>query len=118
AFPLAIEAGKSAKVGGSGPGGDRVTPIELTGKGAAVYFEPRVGKGLPGWAVPVRVSPFPETVEREPNNEPGKANKVPVPGGVSARFAGKGDVDYFAFAGKKGQPLDIAAEAFQLNTPT
>lgn len=118
AFPLAVEAGKPTKVGGSGPGADRLTPAELTGKGPAVYFEPRAGKGLPGWAVPARVSPFPELVEQEPNNEPAKANKLPVPGGVSARFAEKGDVDHFAFPGKKGQKLDVTAEAFELNAPT
>jgi hypothetical protein len=84
----------------------------------AVYFAPQSGPGRPGWAVPVRVSPFPESVEQEPNNDAARATKVPVPGGVSARFAEKGDVDHFRFAGKKGQKLDVTAHAYELNAPT
>jgi hypothetical protein len=117
AFPLAVEAGKSTRVGGSGPGADRVAQQEITGKPPVAYFTPRVGNGLPGWAVPVLVSPHPELVEQEPNNEIARANKLPVPGGISARFAEKGDVDYFAIAGKKGQKLEIVAHTYELNSP-
>ena len=45
-----------------------------------------------GWPLPVRLSSYPELVEQEPNDEPAKANKLPVPGGISARFGTKGDV--------------------------
>jgi hypothetical protein len=118
AFPLAVQAGKAAQIGGSGPGGERVTKAELTGTPPAVYFAPKPEKGPTGWPVPVRVSPHPEAAEQEPNNEPGKANKLPVPGGASAVFAAKGDVDHFAFPGKKGQKLEVVAEAYALNAPT
>jgi hypothetical protein len=118
AFPLAVQAGKAAQVGGSGPGADRVTKAELTGTPPAVYFAPKPEKGPPGWPVAVRVSPHPEAVEQEPNNEPAKANKLPVPGGVSGVFATKGDFDHFAFPGKKGQKLEITAAAYELNAPT
>jgi hypothetical protein len=118
AFPLAIEAGTTAKVGGSGPDAERVVTADLTGTPPVVYLTPRIDNGLPGWPVPVRVNPFPELVEQEPNNDPAQANKLPVPVGVSARFAEKADVDYFAFPGKKGQKLQIVAEAFELNAPT
>lgn len=118
AFPLAVEAGKPTRVGGAGPGGDRVSPAEVTGVPPVAYFSPQFGHGRPGWAVPVRVHPYPEAVEQEPNNDTGRANVLPVPGGVSARFAEKGDVDTFRFAGKKGHKLAVVARAYELNAPT
>src|SRR5262249_3347862 len=47
-----------------------------------------------------------------------KANRVPVPGGVTARFHEKGDVDHFVFASKKGQKLVIEAHTQEYGSPT
>ena len=60
------------------------------------------GNGAAGWPVPVLVSDHRELVEQEPNNEPAKANKLPLPGGVSGRFEKTGDVDHFSVTCKKG----------------
>lgn len=116
AFPLAVEAGKTAAINFTGPGLDGVKPVTVTGAGAAVLAAPRRDTGASGWAVPVLVSPHPELTEQEPNNEVAKANKLPVPGGVSAVFAQKGDLDYFAFPGKKGQKLELVARTYELNS--
>src|SRR5439155_2269037 len=62
-------------------------------------------------------SDHPETVEQEPNDEPAKANRVPVPGGVSGRFDKYGDKDFFVFAAKKGQKLVLQAHTMQLYSP-
>ncbi|QEL13816.1 hypothetical protein [Limnoglobus roseus] len=117
AFPLAVEKDKSAAINFTGPNLDGVKPVTVKGTGTVVLASPRREGGVGGWAVPVLVSPHPELTEQEPNNEAAKANKLPVPGGVSARFAAKGDLDYFAFPGKKGQKLELTARTYELNSP-
>jgi hypothetical protein len=122
AFPLALERGKTAQVGFSGPGLDGVKPVRVTAPAdptvPAVYATPRRSDGAAGWPVPVRLSDDPEAVEQEPNNDPKQANKLPIPGGVSARFAEKNDLDHFAFAAKKGRKYEIEALTYQVNAPT
>jgi hypothetical protein len=117
AFPLAVEKDKTAAVGFAGPGLDGVKSATVKGAGLAQLAAPRRDAGASGWSVPVLVSPHPETTEVEPNNELAKANKIPVPGGVSARFEQKGDLDYFAFPGKKGQKLELVARTYEINSP-
>jgi hypothetical protein len=122
AFPLAVERGKTAEVGFSGPGLDGVKPVAVTAPTdpavPVVYVTPKRSDGVAGWPVPVLLSDIPELVEREPNNEPAQANKLPVPGGVSARFGEKNDLDHFSFTAKKGQKYAIEALTFQVNAPT
>src|SRR5207248_1531748 len=120
--PLAVQRGKSAGVGFSGPGMDGVAAVSVEAPTdpaqAVVYVAPRGKSGVSGWPVPVRLSDYPELVEQEPNNEPAQANKIPVPGGISAKFGGPGDVDHFAFSGKKGQKLIVSALTYEVNAPT
>ncbi|MFO0797819.1 MAG: hypothetical protein U0804_10090 [Gemmataceae bacterium] len=120
AFPLAVQAGKDAKVGFAGPGAEELPPVTLKvpTSAAGVNVAPKRAGGPSGWPVPVIVSSHPESVEAEPNNEPAKANPLPVPGGVSAKFGSKGDTDHFKIAGKKGQKLVIAALTYEVNAPT
>lgn len=122
AFPLAIQRGQTASIGFAGPDTADIPPVSV--KAAAdptltvVYATPKRATAVSGWPVPVRVSDFPELVEQEPNNDIAKANKLPVPGGISAKFAEKGDIDHFAIAGKKGQKLVVAALTYEVNAPT
>jgi hypothetical protein len=122
AFPLVVQRGETAEVGFSGPGLDGVEPVTVTAptdpRVPAVYVAPKRADGPTGWPVPVRLSDDPQTLEKEPNNDPAKANKLPVPGGVSAKFGEKNDVDHFAFPAKKGQKYTVAAAAYELNAPT
>lgn len=117
AFPLAVQAGQSAQVGFAGVGLDGVKPMPVKGEGEVVYIAPQRDGGPGGWPVGVRVHPHPETVEQEPNNTPDKANPLPVPGGVSARFGEKNDVDHFKVTAKKGQKLAVTALTFEVNSP-
>src|SRR5262249_30189601 len=121
AFPLAIERGKTTKVGFAGPGTADIPAVSVKASTnparTTAYVAPKRPGGVAGWQLPVRLSDFPETVEQEPNNEPARANKLPVPGGVSARFDKPGDVDCFAVAGKKGQKLVAAATTYEVNSP-
>ena len=120
AFPLAVERGKKTDVGFAGMGLDGVKPVPVTaGAGIEVAnIAPVRAGGSSGWPVPVMVHDYPESVEVEPNNEIGKANVLPIPGGVSAKFAEKNDVDYFKVAGKKGQKLLLSVLTYELNAPT
>ena len=119
AFPLFIQKGKPTEVGFAGPNVDGVKPMSITPPADAnvVYVSPKREAGGTGWAVPVRVSEHPELVEQEPNNEQAKANKLPVPSGISARFAEKNDIDHFSFAAKKGEKLAIQALTYEVNSP-
>jgi hypothetical protein len=65
----------------------------------------------------VRLSENPETTEQEPNNDAKTANKLPVPGGVSARFEKTGDFDHYVVACKKGTKYAAAAMTYELNSP-
>jgi hypothetical protein len=114
AFPLAAARGKAASIGFAGP--DAVPPVEVTAPAdpglAAFYVAPGAG-----WPVPVRLTDYPQLTEQEPNDEPAKANKLPVPGGVSGRFDRAKDVDHFSIAGKKGQKLVVSVQTFEVNSP-
>ncbi|MBN9119241.1 MAG: hypothetical protein J0I06_08780 [Planctomycetes bacterium] len=115
AFPLAAQRGTSVSVGFAGP--ETIPPVKVAAPKdpalAAIYVAPGAG-----WPVPVRLSDHPEAAEQEPNDEPAKANKLPVPGGVSGKFDKAKDVDHFAIVGKKGQKLVIATQTFEVNSPT
>lgn len=116
-FPLAVQAGQTANIGFAGPGMEGVKPVPVKGGGEVVYARPSREGGLGGWPLAVRVHPWPEGVEQEPNNTPDKANPLPVPGGVSARFGEKNDLDHFKFVAKKGQKLAVTALTFEVNSP-
>jgi hypothetical protein len=122
AFPLAVQRGTGASVGFSGPGMDAIPAVAVKATSdpeqAVTYVAPQGKSGVSGWPVPVRLSDYPELVEQEPNNEPAKANKMPVPGGISAKFGAPGDIDHFAFPGKKGQKLIVSALTYEVNAPT
>lgn len=118
AFPLVAQRGKQTSIGFAGS--ETIPAVNMTAPAtpglAAVYVVPNAGKS-DGWPLPVLLSDNPETTEQEPNDEPAKANKLPVPGGVSARFDKAKDVDHFAITGKKGQKLIISVLTFEVNSP-
>jgi hypothetical protein len=109
-------------MGFAGPGMDLLptAAVKVTSDPESVvtYAVPTGKGGVSGWPVPVRLSDHPELVEQEPNDTPAKANKLPVPGGISAKFGTPGDVDHFSFPGKKGQKLTVTALTYEVNAPT
>jgi hypothetical protein len=122
AFPLVIQRGRDTPVGFAGPGADDIPPVAVHAPTdpavLAVNVVPKRSAGASGWPVAVRLADEPQAVEVEPNDEPGKANRLPVPGGVSARFGAKNDLDHFVIAGKKGQKLAVLVQTYELNAPT
>lgn len=118
ALPLAVKHGAKAKITFSGKHVENVVPVEVTmpADRPAVQVAPK-GPGVSGWPVPVIASDVDELVEQEPNNEPAKANRLPVPCGVTARFLDKGDTDHFVFPAKKGAKYEIVAETYEVLSP-
>lgn len=116
AYPLAAEGGKPATIGFTGP--DAIPPVSLTAPAdaAAFYAVPANGKDS-GWPVPVLVTDYPQVTEAEPNDDPAKANPLPVPGGVSARFDKPKDADHFRIRAKKGQKLAVSVSTYEVNSP-
>ena len=78
--------------------GDVVVPLDPT-----VYRARREFK--------VRATSVAEPVETEPNDVPGKANRLAAPGGVNGRLGAAGDVDLWRFEARKGQAWVIETEA-------
>jgi hypothetical protein len=121
-IPMAARRGSRVKVGFAGPTVDGVAPVEVAVPSDptvdTVWVSPRGANGLSGWPVGLAISDHDEVVEQEPNNEPAKATRIPVPGGVTGRFQEKGDVDCYVFAAKKGQRYVIEAQTHELYSPT
>jgi hypothetical protein len=69
------------------------------------------------WPSTVLVSDCPELIEREPNDEASTANRVPVPGGVTGRFARAGDRDWYRLELRQGEPLRATVTAAELGSP-
>jgi len=119
AFPIAVKRGAKATIHFSGKNVEGVPPVEVTmpADRDAIQVAPKAQGGVAGWPVAVYASDVDELVEQEPNNEPAKANRLPVPSGITARFLDKGDVDYFVFTAKKGAKYAIVGETYAILSP-
>jgi len=121
-IPMGARRGSKLAVTFAGPTVDGLAPVEvrLPADPAvnAVSVAPRGSNGLHGWPVTLAVSDLKEAVEKEPNDEPAQANRLPVPGAVTGRFEKKGDVDHFVFAATKGQRYAALAQTLELSSPT
>ena len=62
----------------------------------------------PNW---IRVNDLAGVVEAEPNNTRDKATPMNQPGAAHGVIGAQGDVDYFKFAAKKGQKLQLRTSA-------
>ncbi len=116
-YPLAIQKGQTTNVGFAGPLLDGVKPVSTVGDRDFRWIQPKREMGLAGWPVPLSVTPEPQATEQEPNDTQEKANTIAVPGGISAVFGKKNDIDYFKFPAKKGVKYFITALTHEVNTP-
>lgn len=62
------------------------------------------------------IGDLPETVEKEPNNDIDQAQSVDLNSTVSGTIAAPTDVDYFVFAGKKGQRVVVSCLASSIDS--
>jgi hypothetical protein len=121
-LPLAARRGAKTAIRFSGPNADSVPPVEVNVPSdpnlEAISVSPRGSNGPSGWPVSLAVSDLDEVVEQEPNNEPAKATRVPVPGAVTGRFQTPGDLDHYVFALKKGTRYAIEAQTHEYHSPS
>lgn len=62
------------------------------------------------------VSSLPQFIEQEPNDEPGQATRVAVPGGINGRIGKPRDLDHFRFTASKGKPIQFELMARRFGT--
>jgi hypothetical protein len=62
------------------------------------------------------VSTLPQVVEQEPNDTPDKANRIPIPCGISGRIGAPRDLDHYVFAAKKGKAIRFEVKARRFGT--
>ena len=67
--------------------------------------------------VPFAVDTLPECVEREPNDDPARAQSVTLPIIVNGRIDEPGDRDVFAIAGRTGEEIVAEVSARRLGSP-
>jgi hypothetical protein len=120
-IPMAARRGSKVKVefAGSfveGVSTELMTPAEP--RVNAMLIAPKGSSGVHGWPVALALSDHDELVEQEPNNETAKANRVPIPGGITGRFQQSDDTDCYVFAAKKGQKLLLDVTTLEWSSPT
>ena len=117
-FPLGRQVGESVspEVRGWNTDGAEVKlpPAEVP---PGVYYVTVSKNGMVSNRVPFAVDALPEAVEKEPNNNPGEAEKVSLPVIVNGRIDQLGDFDVFAIEGKAGQTLVAEVIARRLDSP-
>ncbi len=121
-LPLAAKRGSKVQVRFAGPAVEGVAPVDVQVPAdrtvEAVQVAPKGPSGLHGWPVMLHVSDLDEALEKEPNNDPKQANRIAVPGAITARFEQTDDVDCFVFKAQKGKRYVIEGHALEHNSPT
>ena len=121
-IPMAAKRGSKVQVQFAGPQVDGVAPVEIAVPAdpaqSVVWVAPKSASGQHGMPVPLIISDLDEIIEQEPNQEPAKATRIAVPGGVTGRFQMSDDVDLYLFSAKKGQKLTIEAQTLERGSPT
>ncbi|MFP6584192.1 MAG: PPC domain-containing protein [Candidatus Hydrogenedentota bacterium] len=78
---------------------------------------PESEKGLAPSPVPFRVSEYPGVLEVEPNANKDEATLGTVPGAFDGVIQEAGDIDHYAFEGKKGQVFNVRVWAREMGSP-
>jgi hypothetical protein len=119
-FPPGGQAGTEFKVRLLGDAaGERTQTVKLPASADGFAFYPTDGTVAAPTPNPFRVSPFPNVIETEPNDDPRQATSSPC--GWPVAFNGvidrPGDVDHFRFRAAKGDVIDVQAFAFRIGSP-
>jgi hypothetical protein len=93
--------------------------VQLPATAGAPFAAPLFENGLvsPG-PLPMRISPFPNVLEKAPNNDIAHATAGPAPPvAFNGIIAKPHEVDYYKFHATRGTTLDITVYARQLRSP-
>ena len=103
--------------------GEKTSEVTLPARKDTVAFDPSLGiyaqddKGTAPYPNIIRLTPFGNVVEKEPNDDQATATALTVPMALNGVIQKPGDVDYYVFPAKKGQVFDIAVFARRLRSP-
>ena len=78
---------------------------------------PEDPQGFAAAGLPVRVSSLPNVTEAESHGKMAEAQPIETPGAVNGVINTPGEIDFYRFAAKKGEVLDIHCYARQLRSP-
>jgi hypothetical protein len=121
-LPMAARRGSQVTVHFAGTNVEGVAPVEVAVPADptrnTIWIAPKAANGLYGWPVALALSDHEELLEHEPNHDQARANRIPVPSGVTGRFLTTGAVHHYVFAAKKGQRLLIEGHTQEHGSPT
>ena len=117
-FPLGGRAGKPVKIETSGWNLEKTTlaPPPKDAKPGCHLLAATNGKLVANY-VPFALDTLPECLDKEPNDEPSKAQKVNLPIIVNGRADRPGDWDVFEVEGKAGETIVVEVHARRLGSP-
>lgn len=84
---------------------------------AGVQMLTATGQGLVSNAVPFALDTLPEGLEKEPNDDPGHAQRVELPLIVNGRIDRRDDRDVFRVEGRAGETIVAEVSARRLDSP-
>jgi hypothetical protein len=95
------------------------TRLTVPGKDAKRGIHSIVARrdGVVSNSVPFAIDTFPETIEKEPNNNPSQAQKVTLPIIVNGRIDRPDDWDVYQFTGRAGASVVAEVYARRLESP-
>lgn len=117
-FPLGGRAGEEPRVriqGWNLQGAVVTAPSKAAGPG--IHAVRASVNGVVSNAAPFALDTLPESLDREPNDASGAAQKVSLPVIVNGRIDRVGDWDVFEFLGKAGDTVVAEAVARRLDSP-
>jgi len=117
-FPLGGRVGEPVKIETSGWNLEKTTlaPPPKDAKPGRHLIAATNGKFASNY-VPFALDTLPECLEKEPNDEPSKAQKVQLPIIVNGRADRPGDWDVFEVEGKAGETIVAEVHARRLGSP-
>lgn len=121
-LPMAMKRGSKGAIRFAGPSVEDAQDLEFSAPANpstdCVWVAPKGKSGQYGWPVCLLLTDTEERLEQEPNNDPAKATKLPIPAAVTGRFLEKGDLDHFSFSAKKDQRITIDVTTQTAYSPT
>jgi len=117
-FPLGGRVGEPVKIEMNGWNLEKTTlaPPPKDAKPGSHLIAATNGKFVSNY-VPFALDTLPECLEKEPNDEPSKAQKVNLPIIVNGRADRPGDWDVFEVEGKAGETIVAEVHARRLGSP-
>jgi hypothetical protein len=118
AFPLGGHVGEKTVASVAGWNLKKSQMPLNTQPGAESIREESLRQGsCPTNSVPYAVDTLPECLESEPNDGPGKAQRIKLPMIVNGRIGKPGDVDVFEFKGRAGDEVVADLMGRRLHSP-